>query len=304
VDPLVGVATRVAYEGHGLMTAAENPTARRRELGSMLRSLRVSTELTTGQAADMLGFSRSKVSRLENGRRGASQNDIMRLCDLYQVDDEQRARLSELAAGGKLRVWWHSPNLPDADYIGLEAEAESISDYGLAVVPGLLQTSAYAREMVRATAPTLGPQIVEERVRARMARQRLLSSSDGPSFIAVLDESVLHRVVGSPTVMVGQLKRLIEMAHWPNVTIRLVPYDAGVVPAGVGKFIILRSPLSGIDNIVLIEELTGQHRYIEDPGDVEMYNSAFRTLLSLSADPAASEAMILAKVTAYELRTS
>jgi transcriptional regulator with XRE-family HTH domain len=285
------------------MTAAENPTARRRELGSMLRSLRVRRELTTEQAADMLGFSRSKVSRLENGRRGASQDDVMRLCDLYQVDDELRARLSGLAAEGKQRAW-NSPNLPHADYIGLEAEAESISDYGLAVVPGLLQTSAYAREMVRATAPTLGPQIVDERVRARMARQRLLSSSDGPSFIAVLDESVLHRVVGSPAVMLGQLKRLIEMSHWPNVTIRLVPYDAGVVPASVGKFIILQSLLSGIDNIVLIEELTGQHRYIEDPGDVEMYTSAFRTLLSLSADPAASAAMILAKVTAYELRTS
>jgi transcriptional regulator with XRE-family HTH domain len=269
----------------------------------MLRSLRVGTELTTEQAADLLGFSRSKVSRLENGRRGATQDDIIRLCDLYQVDDEQRARLSKLAAEGKQRAWWNSPNLPDADYIGLEAEAESISDYGLAVVPGLLQTAAYAREMVRATAPTLGPQIVEERVRARIARQRLLSSSDGPSFTAVLDESVLHRVVGSPAVMLGQLKQLIEMAQWPNVTIRLVPYDAGVVPAGVGKFIILRSPLSGIDNIVLIEELTGQHRYIEDPGDVEMYTTAFRTLLSLSADPAASAAMILAKVTAYEFRT-
>jgi transcriptional regulator with XRE-family HTH domain len=268
----------------------------------MLRTLRASTELTTVQVANMLGFSRSKVSRLENGRRGASQDDLMRLCDLYRVGDEQRARLSELAAGGKQRAWWSSPNLPDADYIGLEAEAESINDYGLAVVPGLLQTPAYAREMVRATAPALEPQIVEERVRARMARQKLLSASDGPSFIAVLDESVLYRVVGSPRVMLGQLKRLVEVAQLPNVTIRVVPYDAGVVPAGVGKFIILRSPLSGIDDIVLIEELTGQHRYIDDPDNVGLYSSTFQTLLGLSADPAASAAMILARVIAYELR--
>ena len=268
----------------------------------MLRSLRASTELTTEQVANMLGFSRSKVSRLENGRRGASQDDIMRLCDLYQVGDEQRTRLGELAAGGKQRAWWSSPNLPDADYIGLEAEAESINDYGLAVVPGLLQTSAYARAMVRATAPTLDPQIVEKRVRARMARQKLISAGDGPSFIAVLDESVLHRVVGSPGVMLSQLKRLIELAQLPNVTIQVVPYDAGVVPAGVGKFIILRSPSSGIGDVVLIEELSGQHRYIADPGDVELYSSTFRTLLGLSADPATSVAMILARVIAYELR--
>lgn len=285
------------------MPTAGNPTARRRELGFMLRSLREATGLTTEQAAGRLGFSRSKVSRLENGRRGASQEDIVRLCELYQVADEQRARLGDLATEGKQRVWWQSLNLPYADYIGLEAEAESIKDYGLALVPGLLQTPDYARALVRAGAPTLAPQIVEERVQARMARQRLLSSNEGPKFVAVLDESVLHRVVGNPMIMLGQLKRLTEMAEWPNVTIRIVPYDAGIVPAGVGKFVILRLPLPDIADVVLIEELTGQHHHIEDPRDVETYGNTFRTLLNLSADPAVSMAMILAKLTSYELRT-
>jgi transcriptional regulator with XRE-family HTH domain len=284
------------------MAAAGSPTARRRELGSMLRSLREGTGLTTEQAAQRLGFSRSKVSRLENGRRGARQDDVTRLCDLYEVDDEQRARLGELAAEGKQRVWWQSLNLPYGDYIGLEAEAESISDYGLAIVPGLLQTPDYARSLVRASAPMLASQIVEGRVQARLARQRLLSSNKLPSFVTVLDESVLHRVVGDPAIMLGQLKRLIEMAQWPNVTIRIVPYDAGIVPAGVSKFVILRTPLPAIADIVLIEELTGQHHYVEDPGDVETYKSTFRSLLDLSADPAASIAMILAKLTVYELR--
>jgi hypothetical protein len=136
-----------------------------------------------------------------------------------------------------------------------------------------------------------------------MARQRLLSFDQGPSLFAVLDESVLHRVVGNPAVMLGQLKRLAEMAGWPNVTIRVVPYDAGVVPAGVNKFVILRSSLPDIGDIVLIEELTGYHHLIEDPGAVATYNATFRTLASLSADPEASMAMILAKVTVYELRT-
>jgi transcriptional regulator with XRE-family HTH domain len=287
------------------MPAAGNPTARRRELGSMLRSLRMGSGLTAEVVAERLGFSRSKVSRLENGRRGASQGDITLFCDLYQVDGEQRARLGELAAGGKQRVWWQSLGLPyaDYDYIGLEAEAESISDYGLALVPGLLQTPDYARALVQANAPMLSAHVVEERVRARMARQRLLSSDAAPSFIAVLDESVLHRVVGSPMIMRGQLKRLIEMAELRNVTIRVVPYDAGIVPAGIGKFVILRSSLPEIADVVLIEELTGQHRYIEDPRDVEAYSVTFRTLLELAADPAASAAMIVAKLTVYELRT-
>jgi transcriptional regulator with XRE-family HTH domain len=269
----------------------------------MLRSLRERTGLTTEQAAQRLGFSRSKVSRLENGRRGASQYDVTRLCDLYEVDDEQRTRLGELAAEGKQRVWWQSLNLPYGDYIGLEAEAESISDYGLAVVPGLLQTPDYARALVQAGAPTLAPAIVEERVRARTARQRLLSSDKPPNLVAVLDESVLHRIVGNPTIMLGQLKQLIEIAQWSNVTIRIVPFDAGIVPAGVSKFVVLRTRLPGIAHVVLIEELTGQHHYIEDAGEVEIYNTAFRTLLKLSADPVASMAMILARLTVYELRT-
>jgi len=305
VNPASGVAAHEAHEGHGLMPAAGNPTARRRELGSMLRSLRTDSGLTAEAVAKRLGFSRSKISRLENGRRGASQADIALVCDLYQVDDEQRARLGELAAGGRQRVWWQSLSLPyaDHDYIGLETEAESISDYGLAVVPGLLQTPDYARALVQANAPVLSPDVVEQRVRARMARQRLLSSGGAPRFITVLDESVLHRVVGSPMIMLSQLERLITMARLPTVTIRIVPYDAGVVPAGIGKFVILHSSLPEISDVVLIEELTGLHRYIEDSKDVATYTATFRTLLELAADPVASAAMIVAKLTVYERRT-
>jgi transcriptional regulator with XRE-family HTH domain len=266
----------------------------------MLRSLRASTGLTTEQVAERIGVSRSKISRLENGRRGASKDDITRLCDLYQVDEEGRSRLAELATEGKQRTSWPLSQ-QYFDYFGLEAEAESISDYGLAIVPGLLQTSDYARAIVSVGGLALAPTIIEERVQARIARQRLLFSREGPRFEAVLDESVLHRVVGDPAVMVAQLRQLLEMSQLPNVTIRVVPYEAGVVPAGVNKFIILRFALPDIADIVFIEELTG-HRYLEEPSEIETYSATFRTLLGLSADPAASMAMILARLTAYEAR--
>jgi Domain of unknown function (DUF5753) len=149
--------------------------------------------------------------------------------------------------------------------------------------------------------PALAPTIIEERVQARIARQRLLFARGAPDFEAVLDESVLHRVVGSPAVMLAQLRQLLEMSHLPNVTIRVVPYDAGVVPAGVNKFIILRFALPDLADIVFIEELTG-HRYLEEPNDIDVYSTTFRKLLSLSADPAASIAMILARLTAFEAR--
>jgi hypothetical protein len=99
--------------------------------------------------------------------------------------------------------------------------------------------------------------------------------------------------------MLGQLLRLLEMAQLPNVTIRIVPYDAGAVPAGVNKFVILRFAVPGISDIVLIEELTS-HRYLEEREEVETYSATFRTLANLSADPAASQAMVRAKLAAYE----
>jgi transcriptional regulator with XRE-family HTH domain len=266
----------------------------------MLRSLRAGSGLTSQQVADWLGVSRWKVGRLETGQRGASEADIARLCDLYQVDEEHRSRLIELAAEGKERAWW-SRRLPDADYVGLEEEAESISDYGLAVVPGLLQTPDYARALVRAGGPALTPKVVEERVQTRMARQDRLISGAIPSFATVLDESVLHRVVESPAVMMAQLRQLLDRSRLPNVTIRVVPYDAGAVPAGVNKFIVLRFARPGIDDVVFIEDLT-THRYLTTPDDVETYSVIFRTLTNLSADPDASMAMIRAKLISYESR--
>lgn len=257
--------------------------------------------MTVEQVADQLEFSPSKMSRLENGRRGASKNDVHRLCELYHVRDEQRLRLTKLAAEGKQRAWWSS-NLPYSDYVGLEAAAASISDYGLALVPGLLQTPDYARAVVRGSVPTRAPGIGEERVQARIARQRLLSDMSAPSFETVLDESVLHRVVGSPAIMVAQLRRLLEMSQLPKVTIRVVPYDAGAVPSGVNKFVILRFAAPNLADIVHIEELTS-HRYLEEHDEVETYTMTFRMLADLALGPAASQAMIRAKMLDYEAAT-
>jgi hypothetical protein len=134
-----------------------------------------------------------------------------------------------------------------------------------------------------------------------MDRQRLLRAPEPPAFTAVLDESVLHRVVESTAVMLAQLRKLLEMSRLTHVSIRIVPFDAGVVPAGVNKFIILRFVKSDIADVVLLENLT-DHRHLGTSNDVETYSSVFQKLIELSADPDASMAMILAKLTAYESR--
>jgi hypothetical protein len=175
--------------------------------------------------------------------------------------------------------------------VQLEAEAAWICDYGLGVVPGLLQTADYARAVVQAAVPKLVPRIVEQRVDGRLARQQLLFSDRAPRFEAVMEESVLHRVVGSGAIMQTQLERLLELSEQPRVTLRVIPYEAGALPWENNKFIILGFALPAVSDVVFIEGLTRDY-YIEEPGEVERYNTTFRTLSDLAASTDATREMI------------
>jgi transcriptional regulator with XRE-family HTH domain len=264
----------------------------------MLKTLRGERGWTADQVAEQLGFSPSKVSRLETGQRGASARDVAKLCELYQVDEAQRQRMADLAREGKQRAWWQPLNLPYPTYIGLEAEAASIRDYGLGIIPGLLQAPDYARAVVRAAEPGLAVDEAEQWVQGRMTRQLLLFGQHAPRFEAVVDESVLHRVVGSPGVMRAQLERLLELSELPSVTLRVIPFEAGALPAGNNKFIILSFEIPAVSDVVYIEGLTGD-LFLEEPADVEAYKATYRALVRLAADPAATRETIAANVARY-----
>ena len=118
--------------------ADRSPTVRRRELGALLRALRLEHGWTAEEVAEKLLVSPSKISRQETGQRGVSPRDIRALCDIYDVEGEERQHLTDLANEGKQRASWQSTELPYGTYLGLEAEAVSICDYGLGVVPGLV----------------------------------------------------------------------------------------------------------------------------------------------------------------------
>jgi transcriptional regulator with XRE-family HTH domain len=268
-----------------------SPTARRRELGSILRTLRTDNSLTVEQAAEQLLVSPSKISRLENGQRGASARDIRDLCNLYGVDDETRQLLTDLAAEGKQRAWWQSLSLPYSTYVGLEADAVSIRDFGLGIVPGLLQTTDYARAIVHAANPRRGAEELEVLVRARRERQDRVLGTEPPTFSAIMDEAVLHRVVGGPAVMEEQLRWLRDASLRPNMSIRIVPYAAGALPTGNNKFIILSFDRPSLTDVVYIESLTGE-LILERESDLEVYNDAYRTLSDMAASAEDSRGMM------------
>lgn len=281
------------------MPASASPTIRRRELGARLRVLRKARGWTVDQVARQLDFSASKVSRLETGARGVSPPDIRALCDLYGVSGELRAELTSLAAEGKQHPWWQPLSLALTPYVELESAATTIHDYALMVMPGLLQTADYARAVVAATPQRWTRKQVELHVQGRLLRQELLLRPDAPTYEVILDEAPLHRVVGGPAVMAGQLRRLLEASHMAKVEIRLISFDAGPLPAGNSKFIILRFAQPGLHTQVYIEGLT-EDVFIENDKEVAVYQRTFTALRDMALSPSKTRSALQAMIHRYE----
>jgi hypothetical protein len=207
-----------------------------------------------------------------------------------------------LARETKAVGWWHPHDdvIPDwLDlYLGLEEAASRLQRHDPDLVPGLLQTAAYAREVIMADQPGLGEEEVTRRMQARLARQALLVRVTAPlSAELLLGEAVLRRPVGGPQVMAEQLNQLAEAALLPNVTIRVVPLRAGL-HRGVlsGPFAILRFPVNGDGQeseppVVYVPGFTGA-LYLEQPAEIRRYQEVYTGIVAAALDEPASRAMI------------
>ena len=281
------------------MPEVRSPTVRRRELGALLRKLRTEKGLTVEQAAERLMFSMSKLSRMETGHGVATPRDVRDLCDLYGVTDErQRDHMMNLAAEAKRQAWWQSYDLGYATYVGLEAEAVSISAFQSSVVHGLLHTADYARAGHKGAMPLLSPDQIELQIEAKLTRQRILTREDPPYLKAILDEAALHRVMGGRQVMAAQLAKILDMSTLPNVSVQVLPYEAGAHPAVESNFTILELP-SPTPGVVFVEGLIGS-TYLERDDDLRRYQRIFRKLESIALSPQGSIALIKKFIRDYE----
>jgi len=265
---------------------ARSPTLRRRELGARLRTLRLERGLTVEQVAERLLCSPSKVARMESGQRGATMRDVRDLCQLYGVTDQSQVDLlMDLVREGKQQAWWQSHELDYfATYVGLEQAATTLSYYQSTIIPGLLQTVEYAQAMYAASLPAeFTPERVDELIDVRLRRQQVLDREPPLQLRAVLDEAVLHRVVGGPAVMSAQLRHLKEAANMSNVTLQVIPYEAGAHPAMDNMFTILEFGAAA-PSVVYVEGLMGW-LYIEREHEVSRYVQVFEHLCSVALDP-------------------
>ena len=270
---------------------------RARQLAAELRRLRDAATLTGEEAAARLGWSPSKISRIETGQTAASPADLRRLLDLYDVTGTARERLEVLGQSAGQRGWWDAyADTLGPEYtalIALEAEAESVRWYSPMLVPGLLQTEAYAREVVRSGLLIAPPGEIERRVQVKMTRQRALTKDGPPQLSVVLDEAAVLRQVGSPEVVREQLAHLITMAGRPNIMIQVLPLAVGAHPATTGEFTILGFPELVAPDVVYLENMTSD-LYVEREGEVYRYTLAFDRLRGLALGPDESAALITA----------
>ncbi|WP_380277514.1 helix-turn-helix domain-containing protein [Kitasatospora purpeofusca] len=274
------------------------PTVRRRQLGKALRGLRNTAGLTLDGAAEAMGWRGPKLSKIENATQSIRPAELTGLLTVYGVSDpEVFTALDSLAKDASKRGWWQtyggvlSPAY--ADYISLETDAESIRIYSPGLVPGLLQSAAYARETIAAIAMTRSPEEVTALAEVRQARQAVLSRTGRLplELWAIIPEAVLHqRFAVRPAIMREQLRRLLDAAELPNVTIQVMPLEATLHPGTIGGFNLIGFP-GPLPDVVQLENLLGSS-YVEDADGVKLHAAAFERIQATALPPEDSLALI------------
>ncbi len=276
--------------------AAHNPTAVRRELGQRLRALRQGRELTLVQAAEQVGFSPSRVTKIELAQLKVSQKDVLTMLEVYEeTDPEQQALLLSMVREGNHQDWWEGRRVlrpKFGSYLGLESVATTLQAYDTHLVHGLLQTPDYARVLIRAVRPDLLEHEVDQLVQFRIRRQEVLTRTDPPPLTlwSVMDEAVLRRQVGGRETMHAQLQQLIQASVLPNVILLVMPDDLGAHAGLNGPLSILQFE-TGTRPVVYVEAQAG-NLYMERDDDLRRCQQTMNHLLADTPGPEQSLALI------------
>ncbi len=270
------------------MPGDNSPTVRRRQLGGLLRHHRETLGLTAQEVAERLLVSAAKISRLENGQRAPQQRDVRDLCDLYGIFGPERDALMSLVIEARKLGWWQEMDLPTSAYVELEGAATHLGNWETALVPGLLQTPAYAEWALLSWDRRLTRDQVAQAALARRRRQERLTGDNPLTVQAILDESVLRRMTGSGIAR-GQLEHLLELSELPTVSIQILPYEVGLHEAVNSPFSLLDLDVTAGGVVFFVEGLVG-YLYLERPDQLARYRDVFEWLrnAALSQDDTVS----------------
>jgi hypothetical protein len=285
------------------------PTVRRRRLSQALRQHRTDAGLERlDDAVEVLvrhdketgrrrAWDKHRLSRMETGKANTSPDEVGDVLTAYGVSDvEVIESLKELAAQANQTGWWQPYSrrgLLDpsyTDYISLENDAAEIDEWAPLLIPGLLQTAGYAREVITANTSGRTDDEINGLVEVRMARQAILTRPGSPPALrAIIHEAVLHQGFAAKT-MRDQLRRLLERAELPNVNVCIMPLRAKPHPGNAGGFSLLnfRRPLPPV---VLLENLM-RSSYVGEADDVNRYSGGYERIIEAALPPTDSLALI------------
>ncbi|WP_063917699.1 helix-turn-helix domain-containing protein [Nocardia niwae] len=289
------------------MTTTTGSTVPRRMLGRLLKQYRIAADVSQAKAARELQVGAQTIWRMETG-----QNVILKkvyidaLCKLYRLKGEEAKRIRQLhqeAEEASHITWWHQYDEqipPHFDlYMQLEDAAQSFSAYHPSLLPGLLQTPEYRRQIIWTEFPAMATVEVERRIELHTKRVERLTSTKHPIRVSVLvDEAVLRRPAGPPEVMSDQLEHLVEADKLPNVTVRVVPFSVGMhVGTITGPFVLLDFPPHATAELtepptVYIQGFTGA-AYLDTADKVAPYRTAYAEIQRTALDEKASHRLIL-----------
>jgi Domain of unknown function (DUF5753)/Helix-turn-helix domain len=287
------------------MDRGASPTLRLWQLAESLRGHRERAELTIEQAAARLKprsarWSRSKLQRVETRLYAPQPAEVEHLAAVYEVPADETAALAQMAHEARQKGWWQYSALPKPfqTMVGLEQATTMMRQFELALIPGLLQTSDYARALMTTVTPTMPIEVRESRIAARMIRQGVLTGAAPLTYAGILSEAVLHCPVGGNRVMRGQLENLLELSGRPNIAIQVLPFAAGAHPGMEGAFVIVTLPDLAHD-VGFVEGPAGSI-YLEEQDDVRRCTMNFAVLSSLALSPAESADLISTTLERYQ----
>ncbi|WP_251093562.1 helix-turn-helix transcriptional regulator [Streptomyces sp. Caat 7-52] len=273
---------------------SERTTTRRRQLGAMMRKLRARKGLTLEEAGLLVGVSKATVSRYETQAGPVKWIVVDALCRQYGATEAERLAVVGLAKDARQQGWWSTfaDSIPESMNLLLTLEDEAVGEnhFSCVYVPGLLQTRDYSTALQKANEVPLGDEEIERLVSIRMKRQAILSRPEPLRLWAILDESVIRRVVGSAEIMKEQLGRLLEANESPQITLQVLPFSKGAHAAALGSFVIIGGRETTLD-VVYVDFHAGS-LFLEKDEELDRYRLAFEYLRAQALDMEASSSLI------------
>jgi transcriptional regulator with XRE-family HTH domain len=279
-----------------------SPYVRRRRLAEELRKLREERDLTTGELARLVYQSRTKISKLENAQIRPDLAEIVTILKALEVTGRQYDKIHELAHAAACKGWWdrygNAMGPRQRLYADLESGAASIRSYNQTAFPAVLQIPAFIDAMVELDRCQGSLDYRPERMTdARTRRQQHLLGPDGPTYEAVLDECMIHRLAVPPPVKAAQLRHLIKVVTAEGrITMRVLPANV-LIPGGflpkasfsLYAFPDLADPPMAVVDTVTSDVVITQRR--ELARYTEMYDRLREASLSLDGTLALLEGM-------------